>query len=229
MPMITQTLCDGCQAVKKETNHWYTLVVDEAAHHACLRPMAHTPASLMQLGASPNVLYFCGRLCAIEAIAQWMDRESGGAEAQPLPAPRCRSEKSSPSPAKRVIRRAVRLAYRTAMSRSVSDYCRVHYRVPIYYPAVMVYKGDCSCPIITNLSVGGCAAEDHHDAPVGSKTQLVLQGLSTSPVCILTAIVRWRQGHRCGLEFVDTPSPTYERLRRAVIDELARRYAEADS
>ena len=115
------------------------------------------------------------------------------------------------------------------MSRSVSDYCRVHYRVPIYYPAVMVYKGDCSCPIITNLSVGGCAAEDHHDAPVGSKTQLVLQGLSTSPVCILTAIVRWRQGHRCGLEFVDTPSPTYERLRRAVIDELSRRYAEADS
>jgi hypothetical protein len=46
MPMITQTLCDGCQAVKKETNHWYTLVIEEAAHHACLRPMAHTPVPL---------------------------------------------------------------------------------------------------------------------------------------------------------------------------------------
>ena len=88
MPIITQTLCDGCQAVKKESNHWYTLVVEEAAHHACLRPMVHTPASLMQLGASPNVLYFCGRLCAIEAIAQWMDREGEGPEAQ---SPRHRS------------------------------------------------------------------------------------------------------------------------------------------
>ena len=72
MPIITQMLCDGCKAVKKETNHWYTLVVDE--HQvACLRPMSHTPPSLLQLGAS-HVSYFCGRHCAIEGITQWMDK-----------------------------------------------------------------------------------------------------------------------------------------------------------
>lgn len=71
MPIITQMLCDGCQAVKKETNHWYTLVVDEHPT-VCLRPMAHTPPSLLQPGAS-QVLYFCGRYCAIEGITHWMD------------------------------------------------------------------------------------------------------------------------------------------------------------
>jgi hypothetical protein len=72
MPIITQILCDGCQAVKKETNHWYTLVV-ENGHQARLTPMAHTPSALLLPGAS-NVSYFCGRQCAMEAIADWMDR-----------------------------------------------------------------------------------------------------------------------------------------------------------
>jgi hypothetical protein len=71
MPILTQILCDGCRAVKQETNHWYTLVVDEPPT-VCLRPMAHTPPSLLQPGAA-HVLYFCGRYCAIEGITQWMD------------------------------------------------------------------------------------------------------------------------------------------------------------
>ncbi len=29
MPIISQIICDGCQAVKKETNHWYTLVLNQ--------------------------------------------------------------------------------------------------------------------------------------------------------------------------------------------------------
>ena len=41
MPIISQIICDGCQAVKKQTNHWYTLVFTEE-HQACLRPMAMT-------------------------------------------------------------------------------------------------------------------------------------------------------------------------------------------
>jgi hypothetical protein len=82
MPIITQTLCDGCQTVKKETNHWYTLVVEVAAHQVCLRPMSHTPP-LTELGPSSNVLYFCGRHCAIEAITQWMDQENERPETAP--------------------------------------------------------------------------------------------------------------------------------------------------
>ena len=74
MPIITQILCDRCHAVKKETNHWYTLVLDNN-HQACLRPMSHTPSQLLQLGAS-HVSYFCGMRCAIDGITQWMDRLS---------------------------------------------------------------------------------------------------------------------------------------------------------
>jgi hypothetical protein len=71
MPIAAQIICDGCQTVKKETNHWYTVVLDNQ-HQACLRPMSYTPPSLLQLGIS-HVSYFCGRRCAMDGIGQWMD------------------------------------------------------------------------------------------------------------------------------------------------------------
>jgi len=71
MPIVAQIMCDGCRAMKKETNHWYTLVGEN--HEACLRPMAFTPPNLLQLGAPGMVQYLCGRLCAIEALDRWMD------------------------------------------------------------------------------------------------------------------------------------------------------------
>ncbi|HKN85278.1 MAG TPA: hypothetical protein VJV04_00315 [Nitrospiraceae bacterium] len=72
MPIVSQIVCDGCQAVKKETNHWYTLVIGDD-HEACLRPMACTPSNLLQAGAPGVVQYLCGRLCAIEALDRWME------------------------------------------------------------------------------------------------------------------------------------------------------------
>ena len=72
MPIVSQIMCDGCEAVKKETNHWYTLVIGEN-HEARLRPMAYTPSNLLQAGAPGVVQYLCGRLCAIEALDRWME------------------------------------------------------------------------------------------------------------------------------------------------------------
>lgn len=70
MPMISQIICDRCEAVKKETNHWYTLiVVDEGAF---IRPMALTPPGLSVAGSAQPIQYLCGRLCAIEALDDWM-------------------------------------------------------------------------------------------------------------------------------------------------------------
>jgi hypothetical protein len=109
------------------------------------------------------------------------------------------------------------------MSRLMTDYSRVYYRVPVRYSAVMVHNGQSSGLLIIDLSVHGCAAEDHDGVLPGSEVQLFLQGL-TSPVPILTAIGRWWQGARCGFEFVGLPPQTYEHLRCAVIDELARRH-----
>ena len=69
MPIISQIICDGCQAVKKETNHWFTLVFTEA-HQACLRPMAVIPSHLVD---TTGLQYFCGRRCVHEALEYWMD------------------------------------------------------------------------------------------------------------------------------------------------------------
>jgi hypothetical protein len=70
MPLVSQIICDRCQAVKKETNHWYILVVTD--REASIRPMALTPLNLLQPGAPVDVQYLCGRLCAIEALDTWM-------------------------------------------------------------------------------------------------------------------------------------------------------------
>jgi hypothetical protein len=71
MPIISRIICDGCQAVKKETNHWYTLVINDK-HEACLRSMAMSPVDLFTADAS-GVQYLCGRRCALEALDRWMD------------------------------------------------------------------------------------------------------------------------------------------------------------
>ena len=70
MPMISQIICDRCQAVKKETNHWYTLVVTDEG--AFIRPMALTRPGLLEAGSTQPMQYLCGRLCAIEALDHWM-------------------------------------------------------------------------------------------------------------------------------------------------------------
>ena len=71
MPIISQIICDGCQAVKKETNHWYTLIINPS--EACLRPMATTPVDFFKADAA-GVQYLCGRRCVIEALDHWMGR-----------------------------------------------------------------------------------------------------------------------------------------------------------
>ena len=110
------------------------------------------------------------------------------------------------------------------MARPITDYSRVHYRVPVHYPAVMVHDGEPNDLLSTNLSIQGCAVEGQHGVPPGSEVQLLLQGLTSSPIPILTAVVRWRHGARCGIEFVGVPPHTREQLRQVVIELLARRH-----
>jgi hypothetical protein len=71
MPILSQIVCDRCQAVKKQTNHWYTLILTDK-HEACLRSMAMSPIELFQADAG-GVQYFCGRRCVNEALDPgWM-------------------------------------------------------------------------------------------------------------------------------------------------------------
>ena len=50
MPLISQIICDRCQAVKKETNHWYTLVVTDEG--AFIQPMALIRPGLSEAGST---------------------------------------------------------------------------------------------------------------------------------------------------------------------------------
>jgi hypothetical protein len=70
MPILSQIICDRCQAVKKETNHWYTLVVTDEG--AFIRTMALTRPGIAEAGFTQPMQYLCGRLCAIEALDHWM-------------------------------------------------------------------------------------------------------------------------------------------------------------
>jgi hypothetical protein len=71
MPVLMQTLCDGCGMVKKEANHWYTLEF-VGTSEAKVRPMGPAPASM----DAHHLKYFCGRRCVAESLDRWMDRNS---------------------------------------------------------------------------------------------------------------------------------------------------------
>jgi hypothetical protein len=71
MPIVTQIVCDGCQSVKKDTNHWYMLSIDQQT--ATMSPLRNPSEG--QPGPDRGVYrqFFCGRYCAVEAITRWMD------------------------------------------------------------------------------------------------------------------------------------------------------------
>jgi predicted Fe-S protein YdhL (DUF1289 family) len=66
MPIITRIVCDGCQAVKGEVNHWFAITV--GMQGAYIQPLE---AALREHGLERQ--YFCGRLCLLEALNRWMD------------------------------------------------------------------------------------------------------------------------------------------------------------
>jgi len=76
MPIVVHIVCDVCQAVKKDTNHWYTIAMED--QKVCIRPLELPPDWATTNLSVPSAQYFCGRFCAIEAITKWMNRLSDG-------------------------------------------------------------------------------------------------------------------------------------------------------
>jgi hypothetical protein len=68
--MITQIVCGGCGAVKKETNHWFAISIVE--HSLMIRSLT-TALHGGPSAAGSSVEYYCGQKCVLEAMAQWMD------------------------------------------------------------------------------------------------------------------------------------------------------------
>jgi hypothetical protein len=69
MPVVIQTICDGCGTVKKDANHWYT-VEFTGMSEAKVRPMSPSPASV----DARHLKYMCGRRCIAESLDRWMDQ-----------------------------------------------------------------------------------------------------------------------------------------------------------
>jgi hypothetical protein len=113
------------------------------------------------------------------------------------------------------------------MSRPISHYSRVHYRIPIHYPAMMVHGGHSTVVLVTDLSVQGCAVEYEQSVLLGPDIELRMEWLTT-PTSAITATVRWQHGRRCGLEFVGMPNEIYEQLRGIMIDHLGKTLHSAD-
>ena len=71
MPIVAQIVCDNCQAVKRVTNHWYAISVENNSFS--LKPLT-LPADWKTKNLPESSLqYFCGRFCALEALTRWMN------------------------------------------------------------------------------------------------------------------------------------------------------------
>jgi len=68
MPIITQIVCDRCQAVKRKVNHWHALTTSQ--EEATLQPLDCADSETVP---GFETQYLCGRFCAVEALTQWME------------------------------------------------------------------------------------------------------------------------------------------------------------
>jgi hypothetical protein len=83
MPIVAHIVCDGCQAVKKDTNHWYAISVEN--NSLCIKPLALPADWATKNFPDSSVQYFCGRFCAVDALTRWMNKLSDETEVFPFP------------------------------------------------------------------------------------------------------------------------------------------------
>jgi hypothetical protein len=74
MPIVAQIVCDNCQAVKRVTNHWYAIAVENNSFS--LKPLALPADWETKNFPDSSLQYFCGRFCAVEALTRWMNKLS---------------------------------------------------------------------------------------------------------------------------------------------------------
>jgi hypothetical protein len=74
MPIVAHVVCDGCQAVKKDTNHWYASSIENNSF--CIRPLDLPADWATKNFPFYSVQYFCGRFCALAALTHWMNKLS---------------------------------------------------------------------------------------------------------------------------------------------------------
>lgn len=84
MPIVMQVICDVCGRVKKESNHWFAIAVQEPGLsllplEALLPPLPSPPSPL-------QAQVCCSQACAFRIISKWMDLQTGDQQASLRPA-----------------------------------------------------------------------------------------------------------------------------------------------
>jgi len=82
MPIVAHIVCDGCQAVKKETNHWYSITNEN--NGLCIKPLSLPADWATKNLPDSSIEYYCGRFCAVEALTRWMNKLSDESALFPL-------------------------------------------------------------------------------------------------------------------------------------------------
>jgi len=98
-------------------------------------------------------------------------------------------------------------------------YCeRIHAHFPIMF-AGEAYVGEGT---VLNLSVPGCAVHSRNRVQPGSYLEMRMFVPDTmSPLRVGLAKVRWSEGRRFGVEFIQMPGEDQVRLGRLVKNEVA--------
>jgi PilZ domain len=106
----------------------------------------------------------------------------------------------------------------------VRPYHRGLYRLPLIYPAMYCMTSTVGEGKISNLSAVGCSLET--DEPLSENQQVALRLLlpdKTESLPIDAAEVRWVQGTRAGIEFVQIDREANLRLHTFVWDKMVER------
>ena len=111
-----------------------------------------------------------------------------------------------------------RLTKKEATAMAKLRYCeRVHTQFPVVF-AGEAYVGEGT---VLNMSVPGCAVHSRKRVQPGSYLEMrMLVPDTTSPLRVGLARVRWCEGRRFGVEFIQMPGEDQVRLGRLVKSEM---------
>jgi len=98
-------------------------------------------------------------------------------------------------------------------------YCE---RVPAEFPVIFAGENCVGEGTVVNVSVPGCEISSRKMVELGSYLEMkVLLPDSSSSLTVGLARVRWRQGHRFGVEFIKMAGDDQVRLGRMVKQHVA--------
>lgn len=107
------------------------------------------------------------------------------------------------------------------LTRQLPNYSRSRYRVPASLPAVFMSINSASAGRVTNISVTGCLIHCPMTLQAGSQIAIRLRFADQlEPLNIESAIVRWTDGTRHGVEFHSISPLSMRRLYASLFDQV---------